>query len=209
MAILEAYARVHLRIVVPAIIRELLLRLSNSALILGFGLGYLNLDQLVLGITLSYVFAVIGLLIYIKQLKRFYTRFDFSFLRKPVFHEMLQYGGWVILAGASFTLIQHVEKLMLPAYAGGLGTTAVFDINSRMGLMIAIPRNVIAAISTPILAQAWKREDFGQIADIYKKSSANLLLVGCFLFLASGATSILSTKSSPTMRFTKPVNGWF
>lgn len=183
MAILEAYARVHLRIVVPAIIRELLLRLSNSALILGFGLGYLNLDQLVLGITLSYVIAVIGLLIYIKQLKRFYTRLDFSFLRKPVFHEMLQYGGWVILAGASFTLIQHVEKLMLPAYAGGLGTTAVFDINSRMGLMIAIPRNVIAAISTPILAQAWKREDFGQIADIYKKSSANLLLVGCFLFL--------------------------
>lgn len=71
MAILEAYARVHLRIVVPAIIREILLRLSNSALILGFGLGYLNLDQLVLGITLSYVFAVIGLLIYIKQLKRF------------------------------------------------------------------------------------------------------------------------------------------
>ena len=183
MAILEAYARVHLRIVVPAIIRELLLRLSNSALILGFGLGYLNLDQLVLGITLSYVFAVIGLLIYIKQLKRFYTRLDFSFLRKPMFNEMLQYGGWVILAGASFTLIQHVEKLMLPAYAGGLGTTAVFDINSRMGLMIAIPRNVIAAISTPILAQAWKRNDHAQIADIYKKSSANLLLVGCFLFL--------------------------
>ncbi|MFD3276483.1 lipopolysaccharide biosynthesis protein [Aquirufa echingensis] len=183
MAILEAYARVHLRIVVPAIIREILLRLSNSALILGFGLGYLNLDQLVLGITLSYVFAVIGLLIYIKQLKRFYTRLDFSFLRKPVFNEMLQYGGWVILAGASFTLIQHVEKIMLPAYAGGLGTTAVFDINSRMALMIAIPRNVIAAISTPILAQAWKRNDHAQIADIYKKSSANLLLVGCFLFL--------------------------
>jgi O-antigen/teichoic acid export membrane protein len=52
-----------------------------------------------------------------------------------------------------------------------------------MGLMIAIPRNVIAAISTPILAQAWKRDDHAQIADIYKKSSANLLLVGCFLFL--------------------------
>ncbi len=69
---------------------------------------------------------------------------------------MLQYGGWVILAGASFTLIQHVEKIMLPAYAGGLGTTAVFDINSRMALMIAIPRNVIAAISTPILAHAPK-----------------------------------------------------
>lgn len=79
---------------------------------------------------------------------------DFSFLRTPVFKEMLSYGGWVILAGASFTLIQHIEKVMLPAYMGGLGTTAIFDINSRMAIMISIPRNVIAAIAAPILAQA-------------------------------------------------------
>ncbi len=183
MSVLESYARVHLRIVVPAIIRELYLRVANACLILGFGLGYLNFDQLVQGITLSYLIAVIALLLYIKQLKRFYTRLDFTFLRQPIFKEMVAYGGWVILAGASFTLIQHVEKIMLPAYAGGLGTTAIFDINSRMGLMIAIPRNVIAAISTPLLAQAWKRNDTSQIEDIYKKSSLNLLLVGCFLFL--------------------------
>ncbi len=183
MSVLESYARVHLRIVVPAIIRELYLRVANACLILGFGFGYLSFDQLVQGITLSYLVAVIALLLYIKQLKRFYTRLDFSFLRQPIFKEMVAYGGWVILAGASFTLIQHVEKIMLPAYTGGLGTTAIFDINSRMGLMIAIPRNVIAAISTPLLAQAWKRNDTSQIEDIYKKSSLNLLLIGCFLFL--------------------------
>lgn len=183
MAMLEAYARVHLRIVVPAIIRELFLRICNSCMILAYGYGYLNLEGLVQWITISYLVAVVALLVYIKTLKRFYTRLDFSFLRTPVFKEMAQYGGWVILAGASFTLIQHVEKIMLPAYAGGLGTTAVFDINSRMALMIAIPRNVIAAISTPILAQAWKRQDFAAIKSIYQKSSLNLLLIGCFLFL--------------------------
>ncbi|MEY3854719.1 MAG: hypothetical protein RIS68_733, partial [Bacteroidota bacterium] len=183
MTVLESYARVHLRIVVPAIIRELYLRISNAVLILGFGWGYLSFHELIQCITLSYVVAVIGLLVYIKQLKRFYTRLDFSFLKQPIFKEMCSYGGWVLLAGASFTLIQHIEKLMLPAYAGGLGTTAIFDINSRMGLMIAIPRNVIAAISTPLLAQAWKRNDSSQIEEIYRKSSLNLLLVGCFLFL--------------------------
>ena len=183
MTVLEAYARVHLRIVVPAIIRELFLRISNGLLILSFGMGYIDFHQLIQCITLSYLVAVFGFLVYIKQLKRFYTRLDFSFLRQPIFKEMLGYGGWVLLAGASFTLIQHIEKLMLPAYAGGLSTTAIFDINSRMGLMIAIPRNVIAAISTPLLAQAWKRNDISQIEDIYKRSSLNLLIVGCFLFL--------------------------
>lgn len=183
MTVLESYSRVHLRIVVPAIIRELYLRISNGLLILAFGLKYLDFDQLILCITLSYVVAVVGFLLYIKQLKRFYLRVDFSFLGQPIFKEMIGYGGWVLLAGASFTLIQHIEKLMLPAYVGGLSTTAIFDINSRMGLMIAIPRNVIAAISTPLLAQAWKRNDTTQIEAIYKKSSLNLLLVGCLLFL--------------------------
>lgn len=183
MSVLESYARVHLRIVVPAIIRELYLRIANALLIVAYGFGFLNFHQLVQGITVSYLLAVVALLLYIKQLKRFYTKMDFSFLRKPIFKEMMGYGAWVILAGASFTLIQHVEKIMLPAYAGGLGTTAIFDINSRMALMIAIPRNVIAAISTPLLAQAWKRNDTSQIEEIYKKSSLNLLLVGCFLFL--------------------------
>ena len=127
MTVLEAYARVHLRIVVPAIIRELFLRISNGLLILSFGMGYIDFHQLIQCITLSYLVAVLGFLVYIKQLKRFYTRLDFSFLRQPIFKEMLGYGGWVLLAGASFTLIQHIEKLMLPAYAGGLSTTAIFD----------------------------------------------------------------------------------
>jgi O-antigen/teichoic acid export membrane protein len=72
---------------------------------------------------------------------------------------------------------------MLPAYMGGLSTTAIFDINSRMAIMISIPRNVIAAIAAPILAQAWNRNDRENIQDIYQKSSLNLLLIGCVLFL--------------------------
>ncbi len=183
MSVLEAYARVHLRIVVPAIIRELFLRVSNGVLVIAFAMGYLSFNQLILAITASYLVAVIGLLAYIKQLKRFYTKVDFSFLRTPVFKEMVSYGGWVLLAGASFTLIQHIEKIMLPAYMGGLSTTAIFDINSRMAIMISIPRNVIAAIAAPILAQAWNRNDRENIQDIYQKSSLNLLLIGCVLFL--------------------------
>lgn len=183
MNVLEAYAKVHLRIVVPAIIREIYLRLSNAILIIAYAFEYLNFDQLIYSITLSYLLAVVFLLIYIKKLKKFYTKVDLSFIRKPIFKEMINYGFWVILAGASFTLIQHIEKIMLPAFVGGLNTTAVFDINSRIAMMISIPRNVIASITSPILVQAWKNNNKHEISNIYQKSSLNLLFIGCFLFL--------------------------
>ena len=47
MNVLESYARVHLRIVVPAVVREVVLKLSNSALALLYGLSVLSFDQLV------------------------------------------------------------------------------------------------------------------------------------------------------------------
>ena len=108
---------------------------------------------------------------------------DWNIYKSPLFKEMYQYGLWVLLAGASFTLIQHVEKIMLPAYDGGLNTTAIFDIASRIALVIAIPRNAIASISLPLLAESWQKNDMAHIEEIYRKSSLVLFIVGGFLFL--------------------------
>jgi O-antigen/teichoic acid export membrane protein len=183
ISVLEAYAKVHLRIVVPAIIRELGLRLSNGLLVILFGLGYISFEQLI-GITVvTYILGIIALFAYIKILGKLYLTIDWKIYRSPLFKEMYQYGLWVLLAGASFTLIQHVEKIMLPAYDGGLNTTAIFDIASRIALVIAIPRNAIASISLPLLAESWQKNDMAHIEEIYRKSSLVLFIVGGFLFL--------------------------
>lgn len=183
MVVLEAYARVHLRIVVPAIIRELFMKLSNSTLAILFGFGIISFDQLIYGLVLTYFLAVIFLIVYIRILGKLYFKWDFSFLNKPVFGEMWQYGLWTILGGATATILPHIEKLMLPAYEDGLRTTAIFMIASSIGLVIAIPRNSMASISDPVLARAWKENNLGEISMIYRKSALNLLIVGLFLFL--------------------------
>jgi O-antigen/teichoic acid export membrane protein len=181
--ILEAYSKVHLRIVVPAIIREIFLKLTNSALALLFGFQYINFNQLVLGIILAYFLGVCFLLIYIKILGRFYLKLDFSFIKKPVFKEMYQYGLWTMLGGATATALPHLEKMILPANQGGLATTAIFNIALSIGLVIAIPRNAIASISDPLLAESWRNNDIEHVGEIYQKSALNLLIVGLFLFL--------------------------
>jgi O-antigen/teichoic acid export membrane protein len=181
--VLEAYSRVHLRIVVPAIIREVFLKLSNSALALLFGFGFISFDQLVFGIIIFYFLAICFLLIYFKILGKLFLKFDFSFIKKPIFKEMYKYGLWTMAGGATATILPHIEKIMLPAYKGGLEQTAIFNIALSIGLVIAIPRNAISSISEPLLAESWTKKNLEHILEIYKKSALNLLIVGVLLFL--------------------------
>jgi O-antigen/teichoic acid export membrane protein len=183
MTVLESYARVHLRIVVPAVIRELGIKLSNSALAIAYALHWITFDQLITALVLLHLVAVLALLGYLQWLGRLYWKVDFSFVRKPVFKEMWQYGLWMIIGGLSVTLALNIEKFFLAAYQNGMTNTAIFDIASKIALIIAIPRNALASISTPLLNESWQRNDMEHIDEIYKKSSLNLLIVGGLLFL--------------------------
>lgn len=183
MTVLEAYARVHLRIVVPAVIRELGIKLSNSALAIAFAMNWISFDQLIMALVFIHLLAVLALLVYLKWLGRLYWKVDFRFVRKPVFKEMWQYGLWVIMGGVSVTLAMNIEKFFLAAYQDGMTNTAIFDIASKIALIIAIPRNALASISTPLLNESWQRNDMAHIGEIYRKSSLNLLIIGGLLFL--------------------------
>ncbi|MCF0039286.1 lipopolysaccharide biosynthesis protein [Dyadobacter fanqingshengii] len=180
---LESYSRINLRIAVPSLIREVGLRLFNSAVVIMFGYKLITFDTMVNLTVVSYGLAIVAMLIYLHFQKRLYTSLDFGFIKHPAFKEMYRYGLWVLLGGASAALLPHIEKVLLPAFEGGLGSTAIFDIASRIALVISIPRNSIVMISAPIISEAYARNDIAHIDTIYKKSSLNLFIIGSFLFL--------------------------
>lgn len=180
---LESYSRINLRIAVPSLIREVGLRLANSLLVTLFGFKIITFDTMVNLTVVSYGVAITAMLIYLRVQNRLFTSLDFGFIKHPAFKEMYRYGLWVLLGGASAALLPHIEKVLLPAFEGGLGSTAIFDIASRIALVISIPRNAIVMISAPIISEAYVKNDIPHIDTIYKKSSLNLFIIGTFLFL--------------------------
>ncbi|WP_165933533.1 polysaccharide biosynthesis C-terminal domain-containing protein [Arundinibacter roseus] len=180
---LEAYSRIHLRIVVPSLIREIGLRLLNSVVVILFGFQLISFDTMVNLTVVSYGLAVVAMLVYLYTQGNLFTTLDFGFIRHPAFGDMWRYGLWVILGGASAALMPHIEKILLPGFAGGLSSTAIFDLASRIALVISIPRNSIVMISAPIISRAFQENDLAQIDTIYKKSSLNLFIIGVFLLL--------------------------
>lgn len=183
IGVLEAYTRVHLRIVVPALIREIFLKVVNVLLILLYGLHLITFNQLIILLIASYGVAVILLLLYVRKLGRLYLVLDFSFVRTPLFRQMFSYGFFVLLGGAGTLLASKIDTLMVAAYKGGLNLTGIYSLAFNIAMVIEIPRRAITQISTPLVADAWRRNDQQQIQRLYQKSSVNQLIAGAFLFL--------------------------
>jgi O-antigen/teichoic acid export membrane protein len=181
--LLESFARINLRIAVPALIRELFLKLFNACLIVLYGLGWISLDQFILMLVASYGLAVVFLLLYNRQLGKLSVVFDFSFFKLPVFREMLSYGLFVFMGGLGTLLIYKIDALMLSASEGGVGTYGIYTIAFKIAIVIEIPRRAIAQITLPLITTAWRNNDVAHIGDLYRKSALNQLIVGVFLFL--------------------------
>ena len=97
--------------------------------------------------------------------------------------ELLTYGAFVLVGGASSILVSKVDMMMI-AKLMDLKQVAYYTIAFFIGNVILVPARSIGSIISPLLAQAWENNDFNKIDHIYKKSSLNQLLFGGLLFLA-------------------------
>lgn len=181
--LLEAYCRVHFKVVVPAIIREIGMKLANTFLVVAYFLHLISFQGVVIGLALIYLLVVVLLLFYVKRLGKFFLVKNWDFVRSPLFPEMIKYGLWTMIGSAAATALPHLEKLILPMFDNGLTHTAIFNIALSIALVISIPRNTIASVSDPVLARAWAEGNVQEVQTIYHKSALNLCIIGLFLFL--------------------------
>jgi O-antigen/teichoic acid export membrane protein len=181
-SILEAYCRAYLRIVVPVLFRDVVLRLLTFVLVIIYTLDYINFDYFIILLISSYGLILLLLLTYIYFLRGLFLRPALHYIKKPMLKEIAIYASYILLGGAGTVIVGQVDSLMIPSLIGekALG---IYTIPFFIGTVIEIPMRSLSQISTPIIAQAWADNDVPKIDSIYKKSAINQLLVGAFMFL--------------------------
>jgi O-antigen/teichoic acid export membrane protein len=182
MNILEAYCRVHFRIVVPGIVREVFLRICQSVIVILYFLKFITLDGLINLIILSYFIAVILLFSYIKNLNKLFINRGKVFRDKKLLKEMVTFGLFIFLGGASGMLATKIDIIML-SFMKDIGNAGVYTIAFFIGTIIEVPRRMISQIATPLISQAWKNNDLSSLRQVYQKTSLNQFIIGAFLFL--------------------------
>ena len=152
LSVLEAYSRISLRIAVPSLIREVG-RGCRTSLLDALWLRVISFDRMVSLTVVSYALAV-GLMLYYLHRQGRLTAVSTSALCgiRPSGTCTATAGAGTAGRGQRGAAAAHREGT-LPGFEGGLGNTAIFDVASRIALVIAIPRNSIAMISAPIIRQ--------------------------------------------------------
>jgi O-antigen/teichoic acid export membrane protein len=185
--ILAYYIKNFLRIVIPTLLENVWVKIATGGLSLLFAYSFISLTSYVTGIVLAYGVVTLGLFVYARWLGQLHLRPNFTFLNnnRPLLRQIGIFALYGILGSVGGNLMTQIDRTMIPLLMGEQGATAngIFTIVAYIGTTIDIPRKSLERIASPTVAHAIAQNDWVQVADLYKRSSINLFVIGTLLFL--------------------------
>lgn len=182
ISIFESFYKAQLNVVIPTFMREFFLRIMSSLLAFIFFLNFISFEWF-LGLTVAtYAFSLL-ILISILLIKG-QLRFNFSIfqLEKSFVKEMSKYALLIMAGAVGSIIVLRIDTIMVTGYLG-FKENAIYVIAFFMGTVIEIPKRSISQMSDAIIANAFENERLDEIKKIYKQSSINQLILGCFVFI--------------------------
>ncbi len=179
---LEAFAWGLRKGVYSNFLRETLIRILTTLLIIAFGLKYIDLVGFLTLFSLLYVIPSLLLLINLIQSKQFsFKSLQISNVTKRLKGKMFSFALFVF-AGQFFNLLARTNDTFMIVGLRGLSDASIFAIATYVSAILEIPQRSLNSISIPVLATSWKNKDFANIKHVYHKSVSNLLAIGLLLF---------------------------
>ncbi len=170
------------RIVVPSILNNLLIKLGLSVLSILFAFQFISFAQILLG--LVGLFAVLNFfaLFYLYSLGELRLGNPFSLMARSKGKEMGTYAFWAVLGSVGSKLSTRIDAAMIPMLLGW-SSNGIYSIALFIGTMIDIPKRSISKMTSPLVAEAWKNEDFGKLNELYQRSSEVQTILACLMGL--------------------------
>ena len=179
---LEGFAWVLRKGVVTNFLRETLIRILTTVLVLAYGFKFISLPIFIMLFSGIYLIPSLILLYTLIQTKEFSLRnFKISSVTRRLKGRMINFALFVF-AGQFFNLLAKTNDTFLIFGLRGLSDTAIFAIATYVSAILEIPQRSLNSITIPVLAESWKNKDMVNIKNIYHKSVSNLLAIGLLLF---------------------------
>ncbi len=182
MILLTQYISNFNRIVIPAIINNLWVRLAIPILVLVFYLNWIGAETVIWLFYLVFVLVVLGNLIYLKVLGHLDLNIRNSLLTKERLKRMWDYASFSMFSSLGTQVALRMDIVMVGTLIG-ITEVGVYSLMLFISNIIEIPYRSIKGISTPIISKSWENNDMEEIKKIYRKASQNLFFIGSFIFL--------------------------
>ncbi|WP_194777371.1 oligosaccharide flippase family protein [Pararhodonellum marinum] len=180
--ILDSICRSFLKVAIPALIREVLLRLMLALLVSAYLFDWIGFDQLMWGLAIAYLVALLGLAIYMNQTRIFSLDFTGFTFPQGFRTEFIRFSLITFLGTAGAILIMKIDSLMVSSMIG-LDANAIYTIGFSIAVVIEIPRRAISQVVMPVIAEHFAKQEMAPIQSLYQKVATYQLLICLLLFL--------------------------
>ncbi len=178
----DNYYKVLYNAVKGTLYKEVYQRIMILAAIGFFYFDIVDFHGFVVLYVLAFALPTMQLIFSLIRDREFVMRYDPQFLNRDLVRSLYSVGFYGIVAGFSNIAILNIDSIMINKYLG-LSETGVYGITFFFGTLVIIPSRMIKKISSALLADAWKDGDLKLVADIYKKTSINQLLLGALILI--------------------------
>ena len=183
--ILEAYTWSIHKPVLANFSREVLWRLLITVLIVLF-LGNIIKDFDLFIKLYAFTFPVVALSLfgYLLLKRKIHFTFRISKVSRRYFKKIVTLCSFVYAGQLIFTISQVFDSIVIASVLDdGIAKAGIFGISQIMTSVIQAPQRSIISVSIAHLSKAWKDKNIALIQKIYQRSSINLLIFSCGIFL--------------------------
>jgi O-antigen/teichoic acid export membrane protein len=181
--VFETNSIVLLRIVVPAFVREVGVRIMVLASYLLFSFHILSLTGLVVAFCCTYGIAACINLGYLFHLGRISLKPNFKHVTKSLRKDFLFYTLFLMGSALTTAFVPSLSIFIIGAQLG-LAFAGIYAFARHIVAFIEIPYRSVGAISTPHLSQYIKENNFSETNRFAKKVSLHQFLIGTAIFFA-------------------------
>ncbi len=178
----ESYSAVLMRIVVPRIAKEIVLRLAITVVILAYYFKWIDQDGLITGFVMGYGIVTIINICYILSIQNSSFKPQTDMLTRTNKKDIITYLLYIMLAGLGGNVVSKIDVFMISSKIN-LSETGVFSVAFFMAMVIELPSRSLLQILSPIASKTIQDNDIPKLNELYKKSSTNQMLFTSILFV--------------------------
>jgi O-antigen/teichoic acid export membrane protein len=169
------------KIAIPSAYQNLLPKLILPLLIIGVYLETFDVASFARLWVLSFALTSIGLTLYLKRIDGLDLQPRFHFFRRDRLRKLLGYSSYMGAGTLAGIMVGRIDLIMIGTLLG-LKETGIYSVALFIGNVLLIPASSVWQIASPVISDAFEQRNWERITEVYKKSSANLLIIGTLIY---------------------------
>ncbi|HIF14490.1 MAG TPA: polysaccharide biosynthesis protein [Bacteroidetes bacterium] len=178
---LENYLKTYMEVEIPVFMQSIGFRVLLLSLGFIYFFGWVTIDVFLQGIFIVMACYLVITFFFFTQKKDF-SFTPFKIINIDSFKKIINYSAYMFMGASGMMVVGKIDSLMVGREIG-LEATAIYAVAFFIAVTIEMPKRILSQLLLPIISNAFNRNDFVEVASLYRKSATNQLLIGMLIFI--------------------------